>query len=164
MKDRLWLWAAGSRQDISLNPGTYVPGDIEFPETTILEPWTAKLNAQISNANSAAFYYQRSGRLEYGVGGQDPTRPPETRTNDVIPTNFYKAEDSNVFSPDLFGSIFASYQNADSSSIPIGGLDKDVQWYDFSLHNSSPIQTREGTAEAGQPPGLEVLQHRPDQP
>ena len=94
------------------------------------------MNAQISNANSAALYYQRSGRLEYGVGGQDPTRPPETRTNDVIPTNFYKAEDSNVFSPDLFGSIFASYQNADSSSIPIGGLDKDVQFYDSSLHNS----------------------------
>ena len=27
-----------------------------------------------------------------------PDRPPETRTNDVIPTSFYKVEDSNVFS------------------------------------------------------------------
>ena len=42
-----------------------------------------------------------------------PDRPPETRTNYVIPTDFYKAEDSNVFSPDLFGSVFASYQHAD---------------------------------------------------
>ena len=136
IQDRLWLWAAGSRQDISLNPGTYIPGDVAFPETTILEPWSAKLNAQISTANSAALYYQKSNRLEYGVGGQDPNFPPETRTNNVIPTSFYKVEDSNVFSPELFGSIFASYQNTSSSSIPIGGLDKDLQWYDHSFHNT----------------------------
>jgi hypothetical protein len=136
IQNRLWLWAAGSRKDISLNPGTYIPDDVDFPQTTILEPWSAKLNAQISNANSAALYYQKSNRLEYGVGGQDPNFPPETRTNNLIPTSFYKVEDSNVFSPDLFGSIFASYQNTSSSSIPIGGLDKDLQWYDQSFHNT----------------------------
>ena len=66
--DRVWLWAAASRQDISLNPGTYIPDDVPFPQTTILEPWSAKLNAQISNANSLALYYQKSNRLEFGVG------------------------------------------------------------------------------------------------
>ena len=93
LQDRLWLWAAGSRQDISLNPATFSKDEVPYPQTTILEPWSAKLNAQISNANSAALYYQRSGRLEYGVGAA-PDRPPETRTNDVIPTDFYKIEDS----------------------------------------------------------------------
>ncbi len=135
LKDRLWVWAAASRQDISLNPATFSADDVSYPETTILEPWSAKLNAQISNANSAALYYQRSDRLEYGIGAS-PDHPPETRQNLLIPTDFYKAEDSNVFSPDLFGSVFASYQNPDFTSTPIGGLDKDMQYYDNSYHNT----------------------------
>ena len=112
-----------------------MPTRSPIPQTTILEPWSAKLNAQISNANSAALYYLRSDRLEYGIGAA-PERPPETRTNFLIPTDFYKAEDSNVFSSDLFGSVFASYQNPRFTSTPIGGLDRDVQYYDNSFHNT----------------------------
>jgi hypothetical protein len=136
LRDRLWLWGAGSRQDISLNTGTYYASDLQYPLTTILQPWSAKLNAQISDANSVALYYQKSNHLEYGVGSDDPTRPPESRTNDVIPTSFYKVEDSNVFSSVLFGSAFASYQKTTSTSTPIGGLDKDIEWYDYRFHNS----------------------------
>jgi len=135
LQDRLWLWAAGSRQDISLNPATFHPDEVSYPATTILEPWSAKLNAQISNANSAALYYLRSGRFESGVGVA-PDRPPETRTNEVIPTNFYKVEDSNVFSSDLFGSVFASYQDGASSSTPVGGAERELQYYDYSYHDT----------------------------
>ena len=150
--DRLWLWAAGSRQDISTNAATFSStlGGFNYPETTTLEPWSAKLNAQISNANSAALYYQRSNRIQNGRNAA-PSRPPETRTNLLIPTNFYKAEDSNVFSSDLFGSIFASYQIPDYTDTPIGALDcppasysivcsgdgsKDAQYYNDSWHNN----------------------------
>lgn len=135
LKDRLWLWAAGSRQDVSLDPTTFDPGEFPYPETTILEPWSAKLNVQISNANSVALLYQRSDRIQNGTPAF-PDRPPVTRGNFLVPTDFYKAEDSNVFSADLFGSIFASYQNADNTYTPIGGLDKDVQYYDGSWHNT----------------------------
>ena len=93
------------------------------------------MNAQISNSNSAALYYLRSDRLEYGAGAS-PERPPETRLNFFIPTDFYKAEDSNVFSPNLFGSVFASYQYPRYTQTPIGGLDKNVQYYDNSFHNT----------------------------
>ena len=106
-------------------------GDYDYPQTTILEPWSAKLNAQISNANSAALYFQSSNRLEYGVFA-GPDRPPPTRQNYSIPTEFYKAEDSNVFSADLFGSAFGSYQSSDFAFTPVGGLDKDIQFYDNS--------------------------------
>ena len=135
LKDRLWLWAAGSRQDISLNPTAFSADDVAYPQTTTLEPWSAKLNAQISNSNSAALYYLRSDRLEYGTGAS-PERPVPTRVDFFIPTDFYKAEDSNVFSPDLFASVFASYQNPRYTQTPIGGLDKDLQYYDFSFHNT----------------------------
>src|SRR5262249_3666823 len=39
-------------------------------------------------------------------------------------------------SPDLFGSVFASYQNPKFSSRPVGGLDKDIQYYEHSYHNT----------------------------
>ena len=135
LKDRIWLWAAASRQDISLNPSTFYTGDVAYPETTILEPWSAKLNAQISNANSASLYFLRSGRIEDGTPIA-ADRPPETRQNVLLPTNFYKGEDSHVFSPNLFASIFASYESVGYLKTPIGGLVRDVQYYDSSYHNT----------------------------
>lgn len=135
LKDRLWLWAAGARQDISLSPTTSSDDEVPYPQTTTLEPWSAKLNAQISNANSAAMYYQRSNRLAYGAEAFGD-RPYETRTNILIPADFYKVEDSNVFSPDLFASAFVAYQSTNFQSTPVGGLDRDIQYYDGSLHNS----------------------------
>jgi hypothetical protein len=152
IKDRLWLWAAGSRQDISTNVTSFSDtfGTSRFPETTRLEPWSAKLNAQIANPNALALYYQRSDRVQNGRGAA-PNRPPETRTSLTIPTNFYKAEDSQVFSSSLFGSIFASYQRPDYTSIPAGSAgcpavsfstvcagdaSKDIQFYNDSFHNN----------------------------
>ncbi len=135
LKDRLWLWAAGSRQDISLEPTTFNAGEVAYPVSVLLEPWSAKLNAQISNANSAALHFQRSDRIENGTPAF-PDRPPETRGNLLMPTDFYKAEDANVFSADLFASIFASFQNPYYTYTPIGGLDRDMQYYDDSWHNT----------------------------
>ena len=142
LKDRLWLWAAGSYQTISLNnTQTAYAGGFAFPETANLEPWSAKLNMQVSNANSAALYYQRSDRTQSNQGAA-PNRDPTSYRNLFIPTNFYKAEDSNVFSSDLFGSIFANYQNPDYKHLPIAGLDSDAQYYSvdnfetWQYHNS----------------------------
>src|SRR5262249_2637314 len=49
-----------------------------------------------------------------------PTRTLAAATTLTIPTNFYKVEDSNVFSSDFFASIFASYQQPDYTSIANG--------------------------------------------
>ena len=67
IEDRLWLWAAGARQDISLSPTTFDPTEIPVPETATLQPWSAKLNAQISSPNSLTLFYQRSDRSQYGT-------------------------------------------------------------------------------------------------
>lgn len=152
VKDKVWLWFAGSYQTISTNPATFdsTLGSFSFPETVNLEPWSAKLNAQISQANSVQLYYQRSDRTQDGRGAA-PDRPNPTRTQLLIPTNFYKVEDSNVFSSDLFGSIFANYQQPDYTSLGQGSLGctnvpyqiacngdptKDIQYYDNSWHNN----------------------------
>ena len=145
VKDKLWLWFAGSYQTIATNSATFdsTAGEFSVPETTNLEPWSAKLNWQISNSNSAQLFYQRSDRDQNNRGAA-PFRPQATQTSLVIPTNFYKVEDSNVFSSDFFASIFANYQNPDYSSLANGSKDciavpfqvpcngnsnKDIQYY-----------------------------------
>ena len=135
LEDRLWLWASAARQDISLSPTTFSPGEIPIPETTRLTPWSAKLNSQLSSANALTAYFQRSDRLASGLEIA-PDRPPETRLDREIPSDFYKLEDSHVFSSDLFAAVFASYLDAANTSTPIGGLDRDKQYYDGSFHNS----------------------------
>src|SRR5262249_46169842 len=135
--DRIWLWAAASRQDISFNPGGINPAGLVTPVTMILEPWSAKLHAQISAANSASLYYQRSDELLYGDGARDPARPPEPQTPDLIPTNSYKMQDSNGSSSNLFPPSFAGYRDPASSSPPVGGVDQDTYWSESSFPNSS---------------------------
>jgi hypothetical protein len=135
IKDKLWIWASGSRQDISLDLAGDEQFGSQFTSTVKLSPWSAKLNAQISQPNSMNLYFNRSNRLEDGRGaGAD--RPPETRTTLSIPTNFYKVEDNHVFSSSLFASIFLNYQKPDYTSIPKGGLDAQLDYYDFQYHNS----------------------------
>jgi hypothetical protein len=135
IEGRLWLWAAGARQDISLSPTTFLENEVAVPETATLEPWSAKLNAQISSPNSLTLFYQRSDRSQYGteVG---PDRPPETRVDLLVPSDFYKIEDSYVFASDLFASVFGAYQRPRFQSLPVGGLDRDIEYYDFQYHET----------------------------
>ena len=135
VEDRLWLWAAGARQDISLSTTTYDEDETPVPESATLEPWNAKLNAQLSSANSATLFYQRSDRSVYGTEVL-PERPYETRLNLLIPSNFYKVEDVHVFSSDLFTAVFASYLDPRFDSLPIGGLDRDIEFYDDQFHET----------------------------
>ena len=121
LKDKLWLWFAGSYQTINTNQTGFSSyfGTISAPSSVNLEPWNAKLNWQISNANSAQLFYQRSDRIQDNRNF-GPTRAPLAATQLLIPTNFYKVEDSNVFSSDFFASIFANYQQPDYTDIANG--------------------------------------------
>ncbi len=150
VKDKVWLWFAGAYQTVSVNPSDFYTEGADFPETANLEPWSAKLNWQITNANAAQLYYSRSDRQQFGAGAA-PGRPIETRIDYPIITNFYKIEDSHVFSSDFFASIFGNYQAPSYSEIPIGSLDcgpvrfqipcegdgsKDIQYFDDGYHNN----------------------------
>ncbi|MGH9366476.1 MAG: TonB-dependent receptor [Thermoanaerobaculia bacterium] len=138
IKDRLWLWGSGSRQDISLKEIGFDPEGNAVTSTVRLTPWAAKLNAQISGANSLSLYYQRSNRTESGRGN-GPNRAPETLTTLLIPTDFYKLDDSHVFSPDLFFSMFVNYQFPEYDDIPAGGTgpgSPQTVYYDGVYHGS----------------------------
>ena len=116
IKDKLWLWFAGVLPDDLDEPGDLQldpSASFSSPETTNLEPWSAKLNWQLSNANSAQLYYQRSDRTQVKAGRRaDRARPRRRRNSRSRPTST-RSRIRNVFSSDLFASFFANYQQPD---------------------------------------------------
>ena len=119
-RDKLWLWFAGGYQTIARNI-TSDPDEPPPPSKVNLEPWSAKLNWQVSAANAVQLYYQRSDRTQTNttIGA---TRAPLAATQLTIPTNFYKVEDSHVFSADLFASVFVASQNPNYTDLGNGSL------------------------------------------
>lgn len=131
LRDRLWIWGSVARQDISLNlSGTSSYFEGAGPRTITLEPWNAKLNAQLSNANSANFFFSRSDRTE-GNTGAGTSRAPETLRDLLIDSNLYKVEDSHVFSPSLWATVNYSHLEADYSHTPQPGTENAQVLYDF---------------------------------
>ena len=126
LKDRAWLWAGASRQDINLD----LTGQTDFQgnplvSDTTLENWNAKLNVQVSDQNSAEVLYNRNEKLVNGRGAST-TRPQETTQNQSGPTTVVKIQDSHVFSPNLFATAFFGYVDEPYRLIPQGGMDKQV--------------------------------------
>jgi hypothetical protein len=135
VKDRVWLWGAGSRQDFGLTyTGSDYYGNLLNSDIKIV-PWNAKLDAQIVPSNSFNFLFSRSDRSEPNRGAA-PNRPPETLRNNTIPVNLYKAEDSQVFSTSLFGSLNFAYLQADYASIPVTPPAVQAEYYNFSWHGN----------------------------
>ena len=161
IEDRLWLWAAGARQDISLSPTTFVLNEVPVPETATLEPWSAKLNAQISSPNSLTFFYQRSDRSQYGTEVAFD-RPPETRVNLLVPSDFYKIEDSYVFASDLFASVFGAYQKPQFSRSRSAGSTGTSSITTFSITRRS--STRRRSSLSGRPTSTSRNSSRPGPP
>ena len=136
VQDKLWLWFAGAYQTISkVNTGD--PDEPPPPSLVNLEPWSAKLNWQISNSNAAQLYYQRSDRLQTNttIG---PTRALLAATQLSIPTNFYKVEDSHVFSSDLFASVFIASQNPNYTDLGNGSLGCNNVPFELACPASNP--------------------------
>jgi hypothetical protein len=116
VKNRLWIWASYSFQDIQA---------IAFggsPDDTELENYAAKLNAQLSDSNSLVLFYHYGDKLKFGRGAA-PTRPPETTWNQTGPTDIEKIEDTHIFSSNLYLTAMASYVGGGFQLIPQAGLD-----------------------------------------
>lgn len=138
IKDRLWFWAAASRQDINLDhTGELSATGTPLQSNSTLENWNGKLNVQVTSSNAATFLYNRNDKLVDGRGAS-VNRPQETTYRQRGPGTILKAEDSHVFSPNLFASAFVAYIDEPYSLIPEGGLDKQV-FFDsggLTAHNS----------------------------
>jgi hypothetical protein len=140
LKDHLWLWGSYGRDEIHnlTVPTPNFPGG--QPDNTKLPAWNAKMNAQITSSNSATFVGFNSSKQKQGRNA-GPSRPPETTWNQGAfggsPT-LLKAEDTQIFSPNLYltllyshvyGGFFLDPQSGLGASVPAALFDDTATWH-----------------------------------
>ena len=90
--DHAWLWGSYGRKEIPL---VKLGG---ANDNTDLDDYSAKLNIQPVESNSATGFYLRGNKLKYGRSA-GPRRPAETSVDQTGPTTIWKGDDSQVFGP-----------------------------------------------------------------
>lgn len=113
-QDHLWAWGSWGVQDI----GQLTIDDV--PDTTEIENFAAKINAQITPSNSLTAFYHLGDKTKDGRDA-GPTRPRETTFQQSGPTSVYKIEDTHLFTDQFFLSGMASYVDSVFTLDPIGG-------------------------------------------
>lgn len=118
-KDHLWIWGAYGENHIdNIVGGGQVDG-------TILENSNAKLNFQLTQANSGIAQWSRGDKLKDGRGA-GPTRAPETTTDQSGPTTTKKIEDTHLFGSNFYLTGLYSVVEGGFQLIPKGGLNADI--------------------------------------
>ncbi len=122
VKDRIWAWGSYGVQDIDLLTlagvrGSTGPGS---HDTTKLESWAAKVNAQLADNNSLTAFYHYGDKIKSGRNA-GPLRPAPTTWNQSGPTDIYKLEDTHIFDAGFFLTGMASYVGGGFALDPVGG-------------------------------------------
>jgi hypothetical protein len=135
LKDHLWLWGSYGEQKVSVqtlpkivpgNPAQSTPNGLT--DNTKLPAWNAKLNAQLTASNYLTFVGMNSSKEKQGRNA-GPTRPTETTWNQGQfggkPT-LLKAEDTQIFSPNLYLTVLYSHVYGGFFLLPQSGTGPDV--------------------------------------
>jgi hypothetical protein len=141
LRDRLWGWGSYSVPQINL-----LTID-DYPDESNLEAGNLKLNAQLTRSNSGTFFIWHDEKTKHGRGA-GPLNPPESSWDQARsgprPTAI-KLEDSQVFGPRAYGTLFLSEVNGGLRITPIGGdkltfLDDESVWHNsnFSYVGEQP--------------------------
>jgi hypothetical protein len=123
VRDALWLWGSYGRNQINLQIGAATP---PTKSDTTLENFNGKLNWQALPSNSFNAWYQHSDKIVFGRGA-GATRPQAATTDQTLPWNAWKAEDSQVVSSNLFFSATYAGQDGFFGLTPAG---KGQLYYD----------------------------------
>lgn len=134
VRDHLWVWGSYSVPEVNL-----LTID-DYRDDSNLEAGNLKLNAQLSRSNSATLFVWQDEKKKHGVGA-GPLRPPETTSDQARfgarPTST-KLEDSHIFGPNLYASVFLAQTNGGFRLTPNGGdqitfLDDESVWHNNFL-------------------------------
>jgi hypothetical protein len=134
-KDHLWLWGAAARNSY---PGQTFVTDSGQPVQgkATIEDYNAKLDAQLTSANALTLFYLNFNKI-YDGRGAGPTRSQASTWNQTLPTQTFRAEDSQVLSAELFSSIYFSYLSNTFTLTPQGGIDQQADFdADYVWQNS----------------------------
>jgi hypothetical protein len=117
VRDRLWLWGAYSA------PKIHKLTIDDYSDDYDQEKWNAKLNAQLTPANSATAFLWNDDKDRRGRNA-GPLRPQETTWDQSDfgeePTA-WKLEDTQIFGSDLYVTALYSRVNGGFELDPVGG-------------------------------------------
>ncbi|HUF24214.1 MAG TPA: TonB-dependent receptor [Vicinamibacterales bacterium] len=120
VRDRLWVWGAYGKTDITVLTLT------NTPDQTILENISFKGTGQITQNIRGSYTFFNGDKVKFGRNAS-PTRPPETTWNQSGPTPVHKGELNFVVGNNLFLTGRASHVGGGFQLTPQGGMDK--AWY-----------------------------------
>ncbi len=118
-QDHAWLWGSYGRKEIPL---VKLGGANDI---TYLDDYSAKLNIQPVESNSATGFYLRGGKSKFGRSA-GRTRPAETSVDQTGPTSIWKVDDAQVFGPSFVANGYYSYIRGGFGLIPEGGTAVDA--------------------------------------
>jgi hypothetical protein len=124
LKDHIWAWGSYGQQDVSVQtlPSALSPNGLR--DKTKLPTWNAKVNAQVTTSNSLTLFSSNNSKQKQGRNA-GPTRTLPTAWNQGQfggkPT-IIKAEDTQIFSPNLYATLLYSHVYGGFFLTPIGGF------------------------------------------
>jgi hypothetical protein len=124
VKDHLWAWGAFGEQNVSVQtlPTVAVPNGLT--DKTKLPTWNAKLNAQLTSSNSMTLFAMNNAKQKHGRNA-GPTRTlPSAWDQGQFggKPSVIKAEDTQIFSPNLYLTLLYSHVYGGFFLTPIGGF------------------------------------------
>lgn len=132
LRDRLWLWAAYSKNDID----NFISGPT-IPQKTHITSVNGKLNLQLTPSNSGSAYYMFNNKTVAGRG-LSITRPIETATNQSGPGHVFKFEDTQILGSDFYITGLVGIIKNGYTLDPIGGRDVQAWWTSSSYSRKHP--------------------------
>ncbi len=124
LKDHIWAWGSYGQQDVSVQtlPSALTPNGLT--DKTKLPTWNAKVNAQVTASNSLTLFGSNNSKQKQGRNA-GPTRTLPTAWDQGQfggkPT-ILKAEDTQIFSPNLYATLLYSHVYGGFFLTPIGGF------------------------------------------
>jgi len=136
LKDRLWGWGSIGKTDVRILTIK------QTPDRTILNNYSAKVTAQISNALRGNFTYYTGRKSKFGRSA-GPQRPPETTWDQgTLGQGFFKGEANYVAGNNLFLTARVSHYPWGFFLTPEGGLNTNVYIDDGGVVHGSYLDYR----------------------
>jgi hypothetical protein len=149
LRDRLWFFASGNRQDVdrtAFAAGNRVAADFS------LDSYAAKLNAQLTEGNRVNGLFHLEDYTRFGDGASFD-RAPETTWNRSGSPTIFKFEDTHIFSSNFYLTGLASFTDAGFTLLPPGGaatpwVDAAGTWRGSYFEQQTERTSRQFNADA----------------
>src|ERR1700680_787053 len=124
LKDHIWAWGSYGQQDVSVQTLPTAKSPNGLTDKTKLPTWNAKVNAQVTASNSLTLFGSNNSKQKQGRNA-GPTRTLPTawdRGQCAGKPTILKAEDTQIFSPNLYATVLYSHVYGGFFLTPIGGF------------------------------------------